>query len=179
MRQKPEIRHCKTVAESRLFRIEALDLRFSNGEQRQFERLQSAGSGAVLIVPVLGDELLLIREYAAGTDRYELAFPKGLIEAGEDRLAAANRELREEVGYAARRLEHLRTLSIAPGYFTRQTHLVLAQELVADPAEGDEPEPVEVVRWPLRDIDGLLAQDDFTEARSIAALLLFHQQGNP
>jgi ADP-ribose diphosphatase len=179
MPSKPEILASETVAESHLFRIERLDLRFSNGVERQYERLLSGSRGAVLVVPLLGREVVLIREYAAGTDRYELAFPKGLIEAGEEPLEAANRELMEEIGMGAKRLSLLRTMSIAPGYFAHQTHLVLAEALFEASAEGDEPEPVEVVRWPLDDIDDLLARDDFTEARSIAALLLIQHKVNP
>lgn len=177
MARKPEISLTETIAKTRLFEIQRLQLQFSNGEQREYERLKSGSRGAVLIVPVMDGDVYLIREYAAGTDRYELAFPKGLIEAGEGILDAANRELMEEVGYGANELRHLRTFSIAPGYFSHQTHVVLAQGLFPATAEGDEPEPIEVVRWSLNDIDGLLAQEDFTEARSVAALLLLHQMG--
>ena len=106
----------------------------------------------------------------AGMDRYELAFPKGRVESGEDPLAAAAREIREETGYAAGRLQHLQTVTLAPGYLRHTTHIVLARDLYRDPLPGDEPEPIEVVPWPLDRIDELLGRDDFTEARSIAAL---------
>lgn len=178
MLKKPEILRTESLLRADRFELERLHLRFSNGEERLYERMKSGARGAVLIVPVKDEEVLLIREYAAGTDRYELAFPKGLIDPGEDMLQAANRELMEEVGYGANELTHMRTMSIAPGYFTHQTHAVLARDLYPATAEGDEPEPIEVVPWPLQDIDGLLAQEDFTEARSIAALLLLHQMGN-
>jgi ADP-ribose diphosphatase len=114
--------------------------------------------------------VLLIREYAAGTHRYELGFPKGVMEQEEDPITAANREIMEEIGYAARTLHHLRSVTIAPGYIGHVTHLVLAEDLYEQRMPGDEPEEIEVVPWPLADIDGLIARDDFTEARSIAAL---------
>ncbi|BAZ93182.1 ADP compounds hydrolase NudE [Thiohalobacter sp. COW1] len=177
MSHDPEILNVRSVARSRLFEIEALDLRFGNGEQRTFERLQAAASGAVLIVPLIdADSFWLIREYAAGTERYELGFPKGRIEPGEDPLAAANRELREELGLAARRLEPVTRLSLAPGYFGHMTEVVLAGELHPDALEGDEPEPLELVRWRFDDLAALLARDDFTEARSIAALFLIRER---
>ncbi|NVP00474.1 ADP compounds hydrolase NudE, partial [Photobacterium damselae subsp. damselae] len=76
---KPEILSSQVVAKSRLFTIESLDLKFSNGEERTYERMQPSGREAVLIVPVTAQgDLLLIREYSAGTERYELGFPKGL-----------------------------------------------------------------------------------------------------
>ncbi len=84
MTKLPTIHQTEIVAQSHLFLVEALDLEFSNGEQRTFERLASRGYGAVLIVPLLDDDtVLLIREYAAGTERYELGLPKGKVDAGE------------------------------------------------------------------------------------------------
>lgn len=171
---KPDILAVRTVARSRLFHVQALALRFSNGVEVEFERLApGGGSGAVMIVPLRDDgHVLLVREYAAGTERYELGLPKGRVEAGEDPLATAVRELREEVGVGARRVEPLRTMSLAPGYSAHQTHVVLARDLYPDPLPGDEPEPIEVVPWPLADLAELLAREDFTEARSVAALYL-------
>ena len=177
MSHDPEILNVRSVARSRLFEIEALDLRFGNGEQRSFERLQAAASGAVLIVPLIdADSFWLIREYAAGTERYELGFPKGRMEPGEDPLVTANRELREELGLGARRLDEIRSLSVAPGYFGHLTLVVLARELYPDALEGDEPEPVEMQRWRFADLEALLERDDFTEARSIAALFLIRER---
>ncbi len=122
------------------------------------------------------DTLLLIREYGAGIDEYTLGFPKGALGKHEDVLLGANRELKEEVGFGADRLEHLKTFSTSPGYLSSRMHLILARDLYAEKLPGDEPEPLEVVEWPLDDIDGLLAQDDFHEARSIAALLCLQQR---
>jgi ADP-ribose diphosphatase len=152
--------------------VEQVDLEFSNGNRRCFERVLG-GRGSVLIVPMKDARtLLLVREYAAGTDRYELGFPKGIIEPGEDPLEAAGREVREEVGFGARDLRLIQGVSLAPGYIQHQTSLVLARDLYPDWAQGDEPEPIEVVPWPLDEMDSLLGRDDFTEARSIAALFL-------
>ena len=63
----PEIKDIRTIATSRFFRIEELDLEFANGEQRTYERLPGSGSAAVMVVPITDQgEILLIREYAAG-----------------------------------------------------------------------------------------------------------------
>jgi ADP-ribose diphosphatase len=90
----------------------------------------------------------------------------------DDPLQAADREMREEVGYGARDLRLLKTLTIAPGYIQHHTHIVLARDLFADKQPGDEPEPIEVVPWRLSDWHSLMAQTDLTEARSIAALYM-------
>lgn len=169
----PQILKRSLVASSRFFKIEALQLKFSNGQQREFERMQGHRHGAVLIVPFYDSEtILLIREYAAGTHSYELGFPKGIIDPGETPEYAANRELKEEVGFGAGRFQELKKVTIAPSYFSSEMTLFMAFDLYPEKIEGDEPEPLEVIKWPLNKVDELLARDDFQEARSIAALLL-------
>lgn len=173
MHKMPEIIASTTLAQTRLFRIEQLDLRFSNGVNVQYERLVGSPDGAVLIIPLLdAHTVLLIREYAAGMHRYELALPKGRIETGESPIDAANREIMEEIGYGAHQLQHIHSLTLAPGYINHTTHIVLAQDLYPQRNTGDEPEEIEVVPWRLDCLPELFAQTDCTEARSIAALFI-------
>ncbi|MDH5376741.1 MAG: ADP compounds hydrolase NudE [Gammaproteobacteria bacterium] len=170
-KQAPTLLASKTIAKTRIFHVEAMSLQFSNGTEVEYERMLSSPAGAVLVVPLLdNDTVLMIREYAAGVQRYELALPKGRLEQGEDLLEGANRELMEEVGYGAKRLEHVNSYTIAPGYISHTTHVVLAQDLYPSVLEGDEPEEIEVVRCSLSRLSELLAHEECTEARSIAAL---------
>ncbi len=173
MTKKPTVVQKQLIADTRVFSIERIHLRFSNGAEVDYERLCSRGAGAVLIIPLLDrDTVLLIREYAAGVDRYELGFPKGLIENGESAESAADREIQEEIGYGARRLTVLKTLSVAPGYANFETQIVLAEQLFPKRVAGDEPEPIQVVPWKINEFKSLLEQEDFLEARSVAALYL-------
>lgn len=97
-KQLPTILDTRVEAKSNLFCIESVDLRFSNGVERTYERMKPSGRHAVMMVPVTEQgDLLLVREYAVGTESYELGFPKGLIDLGETPLEAANRELKEEI----------------------------------------------------------------------------------
>lgn len=169
----PQIIEAKVLAKSQLFEIEAIDLRFSNGVERTYERMKPQGRHAVMIVPVSArGDLLLIREYAAGTECYELGFPKGLIDLGESALEAANRELKEEIGFGANQLTVLKEVVLAPSYFSSKMTLILATDLYPESLEGDEPEPLELIRWPLMQAEELLSHIDFRESRSITALLL-------
>ena len=173
MPEPPRIRKRDLIAHTEVFRVERLDLLFSNGQVRHYERLLGGDRASVLIVPMLDSHtVLLVREYAAGTLDYQLGLPKGRVEADEDPLTAANRELKEEVGYGARRLSCLKQMTVAPGYIRHSTHIILAEDLYPEKLEGDEPEPIEVVSWKLARLGDLLQRDDFTEARSIAALYL-------
>ncbi|AGZ37632.1 ADP compounds hydrolase NudE [Pseudomonas sp. SWI6] len=175
MRQKPTVLNREIVASSRLFRVEAVQLRFANGNERTYERLVGRGNGygAVMVVAMLDAEhAVLVEEYCGGTDEYELSLPKGLIEPGEDVLAAADRELKEEAGFGARQLEHLTELSLSPGYMSQKIQVVLATDLYEERLEGDEPEPMRVDKVNLRELSALAMHPQFTEGRALAALYL-------
>ena len=166
----PTITACKVVAQSRLFRIEQLDITFTNGVEVIYERLKGSSNGGVLVVALQKDNsFLMVREYGVGVEGYELMFPKGRIENNEPIEEAANRELQEEVGFAAGKLTLVKTMTLAPGYMGHLTHIVLAEDLYPARLEGDEPEPLEVVSWDVDNIDELAMQVDVTEARTIAA----------
>ncbi|MCW4153719.1 ADP compounds hydrolase NudE [Halomonas sp. 18H] len=176
---RPQVLARRQLTSSRLFRIEEMELRFANGAERTFERLggNAHGSGAVMIVAMPDPEhVLLIREYAAGLEDYTLSLPKGLVDPGEDVVSAANRELKEECGFGAHRIEPLVELSLAPNYMRHRMQVMLASDLYPERLPGDEPEPLIVETHALDDIDALLARDDFHEARAIAALFIARDQ---
>ena len=153
--------------------VEELDLEFSNGERRRYHRVLAQGPGAVLVVAMPDPgHVLLVREYAAGVERYELGPVKGAIDPGETPEAAANRELMEEAGFGARDIRVLRTLALSPSYMTHHAHVVLARDLYPQRLEGDEPEPLEVVRWPVADLDALVLREEMSDGRAMAALYI-------
>jgi len=172
-RTLPKIIQQKIAAKSRLFTIEQVDLTFSNGEQREYERMLGSGQGAVMVVPMLDDDtMLLVNEYCAGTHSYELGFPKGLIDAGETAVKAANRELKEEIFYGANVLTPLSEMMMAPAFFNAKMTIFLGRDLYQEKLPGDEPEPLDIVPWKLSNYKALLLNPHFKEARSIAALML-------
>ena len=163
----------RTVGKSRFFRIEELHLRFASGEERTYERLPGGGRAAVIVVPVSDDgNILLIREYAAGFHELQLTLVKGAAEGDESLEETANRELKEEIGMGARQLQFIKRLSLAPGHMGFTINVVLARDLYPESLPGDEPEPPEVVPWPVAKLDELITSDEFNEARAIAALTL-------
>lgn len=89
-------------------------------------------------------------------------------------LEAANRELMEEVGYGAERFDFLAKLTMAPSYFSSKMNIVIAHGLYPQSLEGDEPEPLPQVRWPIANMMALLNEADFREARNVSALFLAH-----
>jgi len=126
-----------------------------------------------LIVPMLDAEtVLLIREYSAGVHRYEVGLPKGKTDPGESFLEAANRELKEEVGFGARKLHHW---VLSPWRLLIWSILLRLSSLRIYMPKNY---PVmnrkswKLFQWKLRKINDLLATGECTEARSIAALFM-------
>lgn len=172
---RPEVIGTRTIAEGHTFRIEELELEFSSGERRVYERLPAVGRQAVMVVALDGAEVILIREYQAGFHEYQLTLPRGSAVGSETLIQAANRELKEETGLGAEQIELLKRLNLAPSHMGFTINVMLARGLFDERLPASEPEVPEVVRWPLADIAALLARDDFCEARAIAALCLAQQ----
>ncbi|MBE2893622.1 ADP compounds hydrolase NudE [Spirabiliibacterium falconis] len=169
---KPTILAIRELAKTRLFCVQAVELRFANGAQATYERLRPSVRGAVTVLAMDGDDLLLVNEYSVGSERYELGFVKGRIDEGETPEQSAVRELQEEIGLKPAKVRFLRTLSTNPGYMHSPMHLFLAWDLSPSKLDGDEPQPLELVRYPLAKIDELIANPDFNEARNLTALYM-------
>ena len=173
MPTKPEILKRQYLARTRLFQVEQLELRFSNGVERTYERLASKGFGAVAVVPVTEEgSVILVQEYGAGINDYQWGLPKGAIDPGEDNLTAANRELKEEAGVGARELRFLKNIHITPSYMERSIDVLIAWDLYEASLPGDEPEPMATMRWPLDDLEGLMERDDVSDGICISALFM-------
>jgi ADP-ribose diphosphatase len=156
--------------------VEEVDLEFGNGERRRYRRVLSRGPGSVIIAAMPDPEtVLLVREYACGVHRYELGLPKGRMDAGETAEQAANRELKEEAGFGARRLQVVRPLTLAPSYMEFAAHLVMAEDLYPERLPGDEPEEIDVVPWKLANLHQLMLREDCSEGRSLAALFIVRE----
>lgn len=170
-RTLPTINEIKEFGRCAIFRVESIDLTFANAQRRTYYRL-APKEDAVTVVAYDDDQLYLISEFGAGTLDYELGFVRGGIDSGEGVIASAERELAEECALSAQHYHHHSTIYNSTGYQTGKMHIVFATGLsqCENPPEGDEPEPLEVVRWPLKDLDALLTHPRFRDSRNLVAL---------
>jgi len=132
--------------------------------------------GAVAIVPLLGDELLLIRQYRAAVDRALLEIPAGKLDVeGEAPELTARRELEEEIGYRAGALHPLATFFTTPGFSNERMHLFVATDLEAVGAtpHGAEEEVADVVRVAIDDVADLVRSGEVEDAKTLVALSLY------
>ena len=134
--------------------------------------LASSGD-EVLIVPLTPDgDVLLTLEPAPAFNELVLVLPGGEVSPGEPHAEAANRELQEEIGYRAGRLDFLGELRPWSKYLAVRSHLFLARDLTPSWLAGDEDYEIGVQRVPLDRFETLIASGRLTDARVIAALYL-------
>lgn len=127
--------------------------------------------GAVVVVALDDvDQVYLVRQYRHPIRSYLLELPAGALEPDEEPLAAAIRELREEVGLEARVWTPLGSFFSSPGFANERLHAFLARGLSSVPSEPDVDEDISVVRWPLAELLDHL--EETPDAKSLATLLL-------
>jgi len=124
--------------------------------------------GAVAILPVDGDEVVLIRQYRAAIDAWILEAPAGTLEPGEDPEVCAARELIEEACLAAAELVPLGAVLTTPGFSDEVIHLYLARGLspCTDYAP-DEDEQIEVVRLPADEVRAMALDGRIRDAKTL------------
>ncbi len=161
----------KEIFKTKLFTLKDIDIEFEKGEKAVFQIIEKTDT--VIIVPLDKDNnIILIKEYFTALDESQYDLPGGRIEDGDDELKTANKELQEEIGYMANRLDKLLTVTVSPGYLTQKSHIYLARELINSKLEGDEKEDLETIKWPLDNFEDLIEDGRLTESRAIAALFI-------
>ena len=166
-----ELLHSETLLKGRAFSIRRDTLKTPDGHETKLDIIEHGGS--VIIVPVdKNGNLLFVRQYrhAAGFDLLEL--PAGTLEEGEDPAECAAREIREETGFAADKIEKIGDFYLAPGYSTEFMHVYLARELRYDPLEADADEFLSVETIPFAEAIQMAERGEMPDAKSLAALLL-------
>jgi ADP-ribose pyrophosphatase len=140
-----------------------------NGNTVDLEIVRHPGAAAV--VPVLDDgDVLLIRQYRHAAGGYLLEIPAGTLHAGEDPRDCALRELEEEIGYRARRLDFLFSIHTTPGFTDEVIHLYRAADLTPGTQALGDDEVLEVVRMPLAGAIRQIAQGGIRDAKTIVGL---------
>jgi 8-oxo-dGTP pyrophosphatase MutT (NUDIX family) len=159
----------EVVWEGRLNRVRLDRFRYADGEEAEREIVEHPGAAG--IVAHNGETLYLVRQprEAVGDDAL-LELPAGKLDVqGEKPLDTAQRELAEEIGKGARTWQHLTSFYTSPGFTDEECHLFMATDLYDETADPDEQERIEIVEWPLADLDGAIR--DCRDGKTLVGLL--------
>jgi 8-oxo-dGTP pyrophosphatase MutT (NUDIX family) len=152
---------------------------FESPSGETFERDLVHHPGAVAVVPVDGDEVVLVRQYRGAVDMEVLEIPAGKRDVvGEDLEVTANRELAEEVGLRAGKLEKLAEFYNSLGFSDELSHVFLGTDLSAVPKDlqGEEEQHMTVERIHLDDVPALIATRELVDAKTVIGLLLARER---
>lgn len=139
------------------------------------DRIVISHPGAVAVVPLVGEDIILIEQYRPAADALVLEIPAGKLERSDvDRESAANRELREETGYEAAGFTHLTDMWTAVGFTDERITILLATELEKREAapDGPEEEAATIHRIPFAEAVERVVTGQITDSKTIAGILI-------
>ncbi|MEM0487244.1 MAG: NUDIX hydrolase [Sulfolobales archaeon] len=157
-------------------RVTLVQKTYSYGEH-VFVRDVVAFGQSVAVVPLVGDEILLVKQFRAPIGGWIIEVPAGRVDPGETPEEAARRELVEETGYYPRKLDKLGSICMSPGYSDEILHVYLAEDLEF---VGSSPEPgelIEVIRLKLANALDIVLSEPILDAKTLASILLAQQRG--
>lgn len=166
-----ELIKSEILMQGRAFKIRRDTLKTPDHRETKFEIIEHGGS--VVLIPVdENGEVLFVRQYrhAAGRDLLEL--PAGTRDGDEPFEECAAREIREETGMQAGKLEKVGEFYLAPGYSTEFMAVYLATDLKPNPLEADDDEFLSVEKIPVKKALAMAERGEVPDAKSLAAFLM-------
>ena len=171
----------RIVESHRIFQGRVFDVRLDTVEREnghRYSREVVEHSQVVAIVPIDTEgRLLLVRQYRAPAEEVMLEIPAGGVDSGETLEQAVQRELQEETGQRAGRLERLCGFYASPGYSSEFIHVFLATDLTSGHLPGDEEEAIVVERLPLKEALTKIETGEIRDGKSIVGLLMAAGRG--
>ncbi len=167
---KPKVLNSETRYQGRAFSVRVDEVEFAPGRAHRLDIIEHTGAVTILPLDDAG-QIWFIRQYRHAAGQSLLELPAGTLEPGEDPALCANRELQEEIGMRAERLEEIATFFLAPGYSTELMHLYLATGLSPSALDQDEDEMITVEKVPVSAVWGLIEKGELADAKSLVGVL--------
>ncbi|MDW8325026.1 MAG: NUDIX hydrolase [Anaerolineales bacterium] len=165
----PRVLKSEIVFRGRAFGVRLDEVEYAPGRTTRIEVVEHVG--AVTMLPLDDDgRLWFIRQYRHSIGETLLELPAGTLHGDEDPALGAQRELQEEIGMRAARLEPLTTFWLAPGYSTEKMYAYLATGLTPAPLPQDADEMIEVIRLPVAEALAAVERGEVRDAKSLATL---------
>lgn len=162
----------QTLLETKRFSVVLQSYHTPDGGRHTRETIQHPG--AVTIIPLLADDrVCLVRNYRVAVDATLIELPAGTLESGEDPRETASRELAEETGFRAGKIEKLSQFALSPGILNEQMHLYVATDLTAGEQQLDQGEVIETLMVPWADAMRMVDRQEISDAKTLVGLMLY------
>lgn len=160
----------RRVYDGRVIKLDVLDVMLPNGQQSKREIVKHPGAVAIV---ALDDQrnILMVRQWRMAAERSMLEIPAGTLNPGEEPLVCAERELQEETGQRAGKMEPMGAFFVAPGYTTEKIHLFLATDLTESRLPMDDDEFIELEHIPLEEALRRVNAGEIEDGKTITGVL--------
>lgn len=169
-----EIKSTGTVYKGHIFSVEKVEVTLPDKRMRFYERVDI--QNAVTILPIDDDgNVYFVRQFRIGSNSSLLELPAGKIEVGEGAQTTAEREIREEIGMAAREMLPIGEFYMSPGYSTEYMYCFLARGLYHAPLDPDADEFLNVEKIHLEQVTQMVRKGELPDGKTLAVLMLAQQ----
>lgn len=171
---KPETISTKSIYKGKIFDVSLDKIREGDVE---YDREIVTHNGSAVIVPVFADKTVaLVKQYRHAAGKYLWEIPAGSLEKGEDAKEGATRELEEEIGVTAGKIEKLSEFYVSPGFLSEKMFVFLATELTETAQNLESDELIEVQKFTFPQAFEMIRQDGIEDAKTIVGLILAGQR---
>lgn len=165
----------KTMKSEKIYKGKMVNLRIDTVElpdKKYSKREIVEHPGSVGIIPITDDEhIILVKQYRKPVEKNLLEIPAGKIEINEEPKETALRELHEETGFVANKLEYLLEFYTSPGFSNEKMYLFMAKELIQDKSEPGEDEYIEVLKVNIEDLINMIIRGEIVDSKTIIGIL--------
>lgn len=162
----------KILLQARRFRVEQVVQTTPDGVEHVRDVVRHPG--AVVILPILDDgRVCFVKEYRVAVNQTLIELPAGTLEPGEDTAENARRELAEETGYRAGRIEHLLTFCMSPGILDEKMHLYLATQLQPGEMALEAGEDIQPLLCSWKESLEMVRRGDIRDAKTLVGLMYY------
>lgn len=167
---KPELIDSKHIYKGKIFDVSLATVR---EHEVTYEREIVSHNGSAVIVPVFADQTVaLVKQYRHPAGKYLLEIPAGSLNKGEDPKLGAARELEEEIGVTAGKIEKLTEFYVSPGFLGEKMHVFLATDLTEVGQNLEEDELLSIERYDFPTLFQMIARGEFEDAKTMVGLIL-------
>ncbi|TJX61439.1 NUDIX hydrolase [Soehngenia saccharolytica] len=172
----------KTMKSERIYDGKILNLRVDTVElpdKKYSKREIVEHPGAVAIIAINENkEMIMIRQYRKAIDKILLEIPAGKLELNEEPIESAKRELKEETGYTADKIEYVMEFYTSPGFSNEKIYLFLAQGLTEGEQELEVGEYIDVEKYSLDELMKMIKLGEIVDSKTIIGISYYYNMIN-